>query len=149
MVVFKEGIPSKCPTHSGFRNNFPRICSDSSEMACKTTIYCIPRIQMTLVLIEEGLIFGGLIFKNRGQLGSRYIYIILSAYNWIVGRSCVRSLVSAPFELPCPAIHGSDHGRYDRSISMQESFAPEKNAQTYIGFTGVYNKPYTLHRTFK
>ena len=32
----------------------------------------IPRTQMTLVLIGKGLVFGGLTFKDRGQLGSRY-----------------------------------------------------------------------------
>ena len=36
----------------------------------------IPRTQMTLVLIGKGLVLGGLTFKNRGHLGSRYIYII-------------------------------------------------------------------------
>ena len=35
----------------------------------------IPGTQMTPVLIGKGLDFGGLTFKNRGQLGSRYIYI--------------------------------------------------------------------------
>ena len=36
----------------------------------------IPRTQMTLVLIGKGLVLRGLTFKNRGHLGSRYIYII-------------------------------------------------------------------------
>ncbi len=38
----------------------------------------IPRTQMTLVLIGiSALLWGGLTFKNRGQLGSRYIYIYI------------------------------------------------------------------------
>ena len=32
---------------------------------------------MTLVLIGKGLVLGGLTFKNRGHLGSRYIYILI------------------------------------------------------------------------
>ena len=36
----------------------------------------VPRTQMgPLVLLEKGPCFGGLTFKNRGHLGSRYIYI--------------------------------------------------------------------------
>ena len=35
----------------------------------------VPRTQMTLVLLEKGPCFGGLTFKNRGHLGTRYIYI--------------------------------------------------------------------------
>ena len=34
------------------------------------------RTQMTPVLNGKGLVLGGLTFKNRGQLGSRYIYIL-------------------------------------------------------------------------
>ena len=34
----------------------------------------LPGTQMTLVLIGKGLVFGGLTFKNRGHLGSRYIW---------------------------------------------------------------------------
>ena len=41
---------------------------------------------MTLVLIEEGLIFGGLIFKNRGQLGSRYFYTSLKLTNYTLNQ---------------------------------------------------------------
>ena len=41
-----------------------------------TKLY-IPRTQMTLVLNGKGLVLGGLTFKNRGQLGSRYIYIYI------------------------------------------------------------------------
>ena len=37
-------------------------------------IHYIPRTQMTLVLIGKGLVLGGLTFKNRGHLGSRYIH---------------------------------------------------------------------------
>ena len=39
----------------------------------------VPGTQMTLVLVGKGLGFGGLTFKNRGHLGSRYlcIYCIL------------------------------------------------------------------------
>ena len=39
-------------------------------------IYCreiyVPGTQMTLVLIEKGLVLGGWTFKNRGHWGSRY-----------------------------------------------------------------------------
>ena len=31
---------------------------------------------MTLVLIAKGLVFGVLTFKDRGHLGSRYLYTI-------------------------------------------------------------------------
>ena len=35
----------------------------------------IPRTQMTLVLIGKGLVSGGLTFKDKGHLDSRYTYI--------------------------------------------------------------------------
>ena len=38
----------------------------------------IPGTQTTLVLNGKGLVLEGLTFKNRGHLGSRYIYILLS-----------------------------------------------------------------------
>ena len=46
----------------------------------------IPRTQMgPLVLIEKGLVFGKLTFKNRGQLGSRGIYIYIYLYIYTFG----------------------------------------------------------------
>ena len=49
---------------------FPVIFAKHLE---KWSIFQLPRTQMTLVLIEKGPYFGGLIFKNRAQLGSRYM----------------------------------------------------------------------------
>ena len=43
----------------------------------------IPRTQMTPVLNRKGLVFGGLTFKNRGQLGSRYKYISPIIILWV------------------------------------------------------------------
>ena len=48
------------------------MLSDVIGMICY--IY-IPGTPMTLVLIGKGLVLGGLTFKNRGHLGSRYIYL--------------------------------------------------------------------------
>ena len=50
------------------------MLSDVVGMICYIYIY-IPGTPMTLVLIGKGLVLGGLTFKNRGHLGSRYIYL--------------------------------------------------------------------------
>ena len=39
------------------------------------SLYIYPRTQMTLALIGKGLVLGGWPSKNKGHLGSRYIYI--------------------------------------------------------------------------
>ena len=41
---------------------------------------------MTLVLIEKGPHFGGLIFKHRGQLGSRMLYVGVFFHSTLEGR---------------------------------------------------------------
>ena len=48
---------------------------EGKSYVMRAYIYIYPGTQMTLVLTGKGLVFGGLTFKNRGHLGSRYIYI--------------------------------------------------------------------------
>ena len=59
-------------------NGFEKGCRDATSLKVQKSTFwkmlvCIPRTQMTLVLIGKGLVLGGLTFKNRGELGSRYI----------------------------------------------------------------------------
>ena len=57
----------------------------------------IPRAQMTLVLIGKGLCFGGLTFKNRGHLGSRYIFMVSQLYTHVFVLSAFNTFMRKQF----------------------------------------------------
>ena len=63
----------------GFFNYKPSILGVPLFLETPIFIYIyISGTQMTLVLIGKDLVWGGLTFKNRSHLGSRYIYVYIS-----------------------------------------------------------------------
>ena len=89
------------------------------------TIYIyIPGTQMTLVLMGKGLVLGGLTFKNRGHLGSRYIY---TSFPW-------HDIDTTPMEpsprLSCPV------GLLDVALGSNQPDGKKVPSRDFCGFLG-------------
>ena len=82
----------------------------STLMFAKASIYVyiyIPRtLSWPLVWLEFRPCFGGLTFKNRGQLGSRYMYIYICVWNVTVirhpFRTDLQSFIDSSLHIQCP-----------------------------------------------